>query len=159
VAIFAGAIIPSYTAAVQEAKAHYLTPRVEGKDIVIANTFAKANEVFVGARIAYSTVSREGGDAILIANAPEGQVTHYLLGPFGNTSWAKLRQVPRTPQYVNHLIIYTEYPDNASRGWFEESDKILFLHRWDDVLQVLQKFHGADTKVAVYPNAEIQYCV
>ena len=29
--------------------------------------------------------------------------------------------------------------------------------RWDDVLKLLQKSHGADTKVAVYPNADIQY--
>ncbi len=159
VAIFAGAMIPSYTAAVQEAKAHYLTPRVEGNDIVIANTFAKVNEASIGLNIAYRAVSRESGDVILIANAPEGQVTHYLLGPFGNTSWGKLRQPVRIPEYFNHLIVYTEYPDLASRGWFRESDKLLFLYRWDDVLQLLQESHGADTKVAVYPNAEIQYCV
>ena len=160
VAIFAGAMIPTFSAAVQEAKTHYLTPRVEGKDVVIANTFAKANEAFIGVNITYPAVNPEGGDVVLIANAPEGQVTHYLLGPFGKTIWGKLGQwATRVPRYFNHLIIYTEYPDIASRGWFEESDKILFLHRWDDVLQVFQEFHGADTKVAVYPNAEIQYCV
>jgi len=159
VAIFAGAMIPSYTAAVQEAKAHYLTPRAEGQDIVIANTFAKANEVFIGINITYPAVSREGGDVILIANAPDGQVTHYLLGSFGNTSQGKLRRRLRIPDYFNHLIVYTEYPDLAGRSWFGESDKLLFLHSWDNVLQVLQEFHGADTKVAVYPNADIQYCI
>ena len=159
VAIFAGAMIPSYTAAVQEAKAHYLTPRAEGQDIVIANTFAKANEAFIGINITYSAVSREGGDVILIGNAPDGQVTHYLLGSFGNTSQGKLGRRLRIPDYFNHLIVYTEYPDLAGRGWFEESDKLLFLHSWDNVLQLLQEFHGADTKVAVYPNADIQYCV
>jgi len=159
VAIFAGAMIPSYTAAIQEAKAHYLTPRVEGKDIVIANTFAKANEAFIGVNIAYPAVSREGGDVILIANAPGGQVTHYLTGSFGTASRSVLWRARRIPQYSNHLIVYTEYPDLAGRDWFEESDKLLSLHRWDDVLQVLQEFHGAGTKVAVYPNAEIQYCV
>ena len=159
VAIFAGAMIPSYTAAVQEAKAHYLTPRAEGQDIVIANTFAKANEAFIGINITYPAISREGGDVILIGNAPDGQVTHYLLGPFGNTSQGKLGRRLRIPEYFNHLIVYTEYPDLAGRGWFEESDKLLFLHSWDNVLQLLQEFHGADTKVAVYPNADIQYCV
>ena len=159
VAIFAGALRPAFAAAVQEAKTHYLTPRLEGKDIVIANTFAKANEAFIGVNITYPVVNRDGGDVVLIANAPDGQVTHYLLGPFGKTVWGKLGQWPtRAPRHFNHLIIYTEYPDNASPGWFEKSDKILFLHRWDDVLQVLQKSHRTDTKVAVYPNAEIQYC-
>jgi len=158
VAIFAGAVIPSFNAAIQEAKAHYLTPRAEGKDIVIANTFAKANEAFIGVNIAYSAVSREGGDTILIANAPDGQVTHYLIGPFGKTTAGVLWAPVRIPRYVNHLIIYSEYPDVAGRGYFEESDRVLFINKWDDALRVIQEFHGAQAKVAVYPNADIQYC-
>jgi len=160
VSIFAGALKPAYAAAVQEAKTHYLTPSVEGKDIVIANTRAKANEGWLGLPIAYRAVKPEGGDVVLIANMPEGQVTHYLLGPFGMTSWGPLRREPRIPRRVNHLIVYTEYPDLASRAWFgEDSDRVLFLHKWDDILRFLQKTHGRDTKVVVYPNAEIQYCV
>ncbi len=155
VAIYAGAVIPAYVTAVGDAKAHYRTPKTKGKSIVIANTFAKVNESFLGLRIAFSALSSGGRDVILIANTPEGQVTHYLAGcPFGNTR----RQGP-LPENLNHLIVYTEYPDLAGRGWFVESNKVLFLHRWNDVLQVLQEFHGADTKVAVYPNAEIQYSV
>ncbi len=158
VAIFAGALIPAFSAAVQEAKTHYLTPRVEGKDIVIANTYAKANETPIGLGIAYPAVNTEGGDVVLIANAPEGQVTHYLYGPFGKTSWAKQHQRSEVPQHINNLIVYNEYPHPGS-SWFDEDDKILYFYKWDDVLQLLQKSHGADTKVAVYPNAEIQYCV
>lgn len=160
VSIFTGALKPAYAAAVQEAKTHYLTPRVEGKDIVIANTVAKANEGWLGLPIAYRAIKPEGGDVVLIANMPEGQVTHYLLGPFGKTSWGPQRFGPRLPQRVNHLIVYTEYPDLASRSWFgEDSDKIPFLHKWDDVLQLLEKAHGKDAKVVIYPNAELQYCV
>ena len=160
VSIFTGALKPAYAAAVQEAKTHYLTPRVEGKDIVIANTVAKANEGWLGLPIAYQAINPEGGDVVLIANMPEGQVTHYLLGPFGKTSWGPQRFGPRLPRRVNHLIVYTEYPDLASRAWFgEDSDKIPFLHKWDDVLQLLEKAHGKDAKVVIYPNAELQYCV
>ncbi len=156
-AIFSGALEPSYAAAVQAAKSHYLTPHAESKDVVIANTFAKANEGFIGASIAYRSVA-PGGDVVLIANAPDGQVTHYLLGTFGNTSFAPLRQGARVPPYVNRLIVFSEYPDLASRSWFGESDKVVFLHRWNEVLKALSS-HEADTKVAVYPNAEIQYCI
>jgi len=160
VAMFAGAMEPAYAAAVQEAKTHYLTPKVKGKDIVIANTFAKVNETSIGLGITYPAVNTGGGDVVLIGNAPEGQVTHYLLGPFGKTTWAKQRQFfrPAVPQHVNHLIVYNEYPHPGS-SWFDEDDKILYLDRWDDVLKLLQKSHEGDTKVAVYPNAEIQYCV
>jgi nickel-dependent lactate racemase len=155
-AVFSGALEPSYRAAVQAAKDHYLTPRAEGQDIVIANTFAKANEGFIGAAIAYGSV-KPGGDVVLIANAPDGQVTHYLLGTFGNTSFAPLRQGARVPPHVNRLIVFSEYPDLASRSWFGEPDKVIFKHNWDEVIELLSS-HKENIKVTVYPNAEIQYC-
>ena len=157
VSVYAGAMEPAHAAAVQEAKTHYLTPRVKGKDIVIANTFAKVNETLLGVGIAYPAVNTGGGDVVLIANCPEGQTTHYLTGPFGKTTWAKQHRRSEVPQHVNNLIVYNEYPHPGS-SWFEEDEKILYLSKWDEVLQILQKSHGADTKVAVYPNAEIQYC-
>ncbi len=157
VAIFAGALKPAHAAGVQEAKAHYLTPRAKDKDIVIVNTFAKVSESAVGARNAFPSVSHRGGDVVLICNAPQGQVVHYLGGPWGRTIGGKLRiQIP-IPEHVNRLILYTEYPDHASLGWFKQSDKILMMDNWDDVLQVLQQVHGDRASVAVYPNADIQY--
>ena len=156
VSVYAGAMEPAHAAAVQEAKTHYLTPKVKGKDIVIANTFAKVNETRLGLTIAYPAVNTKGGDVVLIANCPEGQATHYLIGPFGKTTWAKQPWRSKVPQHVNHLIVYSEYPDRGS-SWLDEDDKILYLSRWDDVINLLQKSHGAGTKVAVYPNADIQY--
>ncbi len=158
VAIFAGAPKPAFAAGVEEAKAHYLTPRVEDKDIVIANTFAKVNEAECGLITAFPAVSHEGGDMVLVGNAPEGHVTHYLIGPFGKTIGGNIRLKIKVPPHVNHLIIFNEYPDIASLGYFEEPDKVLLMNRWDDVLQLLQELHRADARVAVYPNAEIQYC-
>jgi len=159
-AIFAGTPKPTWVAAVGEAKAHYLTPKTKGESIVIANTFAKANEsIMVGLNTAFSAISDKGGDVVLIANAPDGQVTHYLMGSFGKTTSGKLKLQVKIPQYVNHLIIYSEYPDIAGRGYVEASDKVLFMNNWDDALRALQEFHRAETKVAVLPNAEIQYCV
>jgi nickel-dependent lactate racemase len=155
-AVFSGALGPAYMAAVRVAKDHYLTPHAEGQDIVISNTFAKANEGFIGAAIGYGSVA-QGGDVVLIANAPDGQVTHYLLGPFGNDSFAPMRQGARVPPHVNRLIVFSEYPDLASRSWFGESDRVIFRHKWNDVLELLASRKG-DTKVTVYPNAEIQYC-
>jgi len=95
---------------------------------------------------------------VLVGNVPEGQVTHYLGGPFGKTTWAKQHKGSEVLHNVNHLIVYNEYPHPGS-SWFDENDRILYLDRWDNVLKLLQKYHGADTKVAVYPNAEIQYCI
>ncbi len=154
VSVYAGALEPAYATAVKEAKTHYLTPKAEGKDIVIANAFIAAKQPGKGLFIAYPAVNTEGGDVVLIANSPEGQCMHYLGGPF----WTKLQQQSKIPQHINHLITYTEYPD-AKWNRFEEPDKALLMYRWDAVLKLLQKSHGLDTKVAVYPSADIQYCV
>ena len=158
VAVFAGAPEPAYEVAVGEAKAHYLTPKAGGENIIIANTFAKANEaIMVGLYNAFQIVGPEGGDVVLISNAPGGQVTHYLMGSFGKTTGGNLKIEMKVPQNVNHVIVFSEYPDIAGRDNIEKSDRVLFLDDWDDVLQTLHSFHQAEARVAVLPSAEIQY--
>lgn len=158
VAIFAGDPREAYIVGLNEAKAHYLTPKVRDKDIVIANTFAKASESESGLITTLPAVSQEGGDIILIGNAPEGHAVHYLMGPFGKTVGGRLRLQIKLPPNVNRLIVFNEYPDIASKGYFEETDKVILMPRWDDVLRILEESHKPDARVAVYPNADIQYC-
>ena len=98
------------------------------------------------------------GDIVLIGNAPEGHVAHYLMGPFGKFIGGRQRLQIKLPPQVSHLIIYNEYPDITSTGYFDDVDKISLMYKWDDVLGMLQELHGDKAEVAVYPNAEIQYC-
>jgi nickel-dependent lactate racemase len=157
VALFAGKPRPAYAAALEAAKAHYLTPAATDKDIVIANSYAKANEAVSGLLIAFPSVSKSGGDVVLIANAPEGQATHYLMGPFGNNIGGKLQLQLKVPQNLNRLVIFNEYPELAGRRYIENTDKVIMLDKWDDVLALLKESRGGRAKVAVYPNADIQY--
>lgn len=158
VSLFAGAPRPAYAAALEEAGKHYLTPAARDKEVVIANTFAKANEAISGLSIAFSAVSKDGGDVVLIASAPEGQATHYLMGPFGNDIGGKLQLRSKLPPKVNRLIIYNEYPELASRRYLEDTEKVIMTDSWAEVLNLLKEKHGPGTKVAVYPNSDIQYC-
>jgi lactate racemase len=156
--IFAGAPAEEYTAALASARMHYLTPQARNMDVAIANSFAKASEAISGLMIAFPSIKKEGGDVVLIANAPDGQATHYLMGPFGNTTAGKLQLQMKIPANVNRLIIYNEYPEIASGRYLEDSGKVVMADKWEEVMALLQKAHGAGTKVAVYPNADIQYC-
>jgi nickel-dependent lactate racemase len=158
VGLFAGAPGPEYAAALDAAQKHYLTLAAKDSDIVIANTFAKANEAVTGLLIAFPAVRKEGGDVVLIANAPEGQMTHYLMGSFGNEIGGKLQLRMKIPENVNRLIIYSEYPELASRNYLEDDGRVVMAHDWDDVLKLVEKSHGSGTKVSVYPNADMQYC-
>lgn len=160
VAIHAGALKPAFAAAVEEAKTHYLTPKAEGKDIIISDSYVKGNEAFMGSTIARPALRPEGGDIVIVANNPEGMVTHYLFGSFGSTGRDSRKREP-APESANRpvtrLIIYTEYPDLSARGFFGDTDNTLYVDNWDAVLQTLEERHGAGAKVAVYPNSEIQY--
>ncbi len=156
-AIFAGAPASAYAAALEEAKSHYFTPAARDKDVVVANTFAKANEAISGLLVAFPSVSQKGGDVVLVANAPEGQITHYLMGPFGNSIGGQLRLQMKPPPNVNRLIIFSEYPEFSSKNYLEDTDRVALVHNWNDVLKLLQERHGSGARVAVYPNADIQY--
>jgi nickel-dependent lactate racemase len=156
-AVFAGAPGPAYAAALVEAKKHYLTPLAGDSDIVIANSYAKASEAISGLLIAFASISKKGGDVVLVANAPEGQVTHYLMGSFGNNIGGQLYLRMKPPPHVNRVIVFSRYPEVSFRNFLEDADKFVLLQDWDDVLKLLKASHGPGTKVAVYPNADIQY--
>jgi nickel-dependent lactate racemase len=158
VAIFAGAPGPAYAAALAEAKKHYLTSLAVDNDIVIANSFAKASESISGLLIAFPSVKKTGGDIVLIANAPEGQVTHYLMGSFGNTTGAELSLKMKVPPNVHRVIVFSQYPELTFRNFLEDNDKVILMDNWEEVLKLLQASHGPGARVAVYPGADIQYC-
>jgi hypothetical protein len=101
-------------------------------------------------------VSRNGGDIVTITNAPEGQVTHYLAGPFGRTSFAEQHSDMHLTPNINQVIIFTEYPHPGS-SWFEENEKIIYMSKWSEVLNTLRSRHGAGTRVAVIADATNQY--
>jgi nickel-dependent lactate racemase len=91
VAIYAGSLQSAYPRALEDARNHYDTVSSENNDVVIANAFAKVAECESGLEIAFPSVIKSGGDVVLIANAPEGHVAHYLAGPWGKTNLSKLQ--------------------------------------------------------------------
>ena len=159
-ALYAGVPRLEHAAGASFAKGHYLTQRAENKDIVIANAFAKVNEFEIVLDAARPAVSSKGGDIVICCDVPGGHATHYVLGPFGPDDMMTghdLRLRAGLPPNINNLIIYSRYPDIASRGYFKEENKVLFMSRWEDVLLHLQNKYPGDAKVAVFPNADIQY--
>ncbi len=155
-AIYAGDWKTAFDAALSDAKKSYRTPITGDKDIVISNAYAKVNESMIALPLALPLVSHRGGEVVIIANAPEGQITHYLVGAFGKTSYAcQYSQCP-IPPHVERLIIYNEYPHRGS-SWFEEGEKTVYMSRWEDVIASLREKHGKGTRLAVIPDATHQY--
>ncbi len=158
VSIYAGAPRAAFAAALEEARWHYLTPWATDCDVVVTNTFAKANEGEGGAITGFASLKGSGGDLVLISNAPEGHVTHYLFGNWGSLGVDGLRLVVQLPPQVERLIIFNEHMDRTAAGYFAPDEKVLLLDTWDEVLKVLRERRGDAAKVAIYSSAEIQYC-
>jgi nickel-dependent lactate racemase len=156
VSLYAGDWRQAFAASVKKAKTHYRTPKVLGKDIVISNSYAKVSESMISLAAAIPLVSSKGGDIVIIANAPEGQVTHYLVGRFGKMTYACQYTQCSIPPHVNKVISFTEYPHRGS-SWFEDHEKIVYMSKWNDALKILQNSHGSGTKVAVIPDATNQF--
>jgi len=158
VAIYTGALIPTSNQAAEDARKHYLTPKARDAEVVIANAFTKASEAGISLSTALASVNPNGGDIVLVCNAPEGQVPHYLLGSFGNHHFSRLRSSRSLPSRVRNLIIFTDYPDLAGyNSWLEKSDRVRVMNRWPEVLEFLTGHHGEGTRAAVYPTADSYY--
>ena len=158
VSLYAGAPEAAFQEGLGEARWHYLTPRARDCDVVVTNTFAKANEGEGGVITGFPSLKKTGGDLVLVCNAPEGHVVHYLFGYWGGANPDGFELIVKLPQNVNRLIVFSEYPDLTDAGFFSPRDKVLLVDKWDDVLRVLEQSHGDGAKVAVYSSAEIQYC-
>ena len=156
--LFVGDPVDAHVAGVRLAKEMYPTSPVSNVDVVVANTFMKANEAGIAVKVAVQCLKESAGDLVLIVNAPDGQVTHYLRGVFGKNIggrlWSAITQLPRE---VKRLFIVSEYPDFAGWETFAPVDKIIWRKTWREVLNELEKLHNGRTRVAILPDATIQY--
>ena len=84
------------------------------------------------------SVSSRGGDLVLIYNAPEGHVIHYLMGSFGRRTGGVISMKFKLPDHLNRLIVFNEYPDPTFGGSFEPADKVILVNKWDKVLELLE---------------------
>lgn len=158
VALFVGDPIKEHAEGVELAKEHYWTEGVQDMDIVITNSYAKANEGHIASILGARMLKREGGDLVSIVGAAAGQIPHYLVrsgGKFvGGRIWGRKDNFP--PK-VTRFFLISEYPDLAGWEWFGPVEQIIWVKRWQEALIALQKAHGSGTKVAVIPDGTIQY--
>ena len=95
---------------------------------------------------------------MLIANAPEGQVTHYLVRSFGKKVGGRLWNPPTAPpQNFEMFIACTPHIELAGADWLASLESIVWASNWDEVLEKLRKTYGETAKVAIVPDATLQY--
>jgi len=157
-ALFAGDVEAVHDQGVTLAKDVYATdPLPSNKDLVISNAFVKANEMTIAIAMGVLSLENFTGTVVIIANSPEGQVVHYLLGRFGRNYGGRQYPVVREIGSNLNLIIQAPHLDKTFADWFPNPEVITWTKSWDETLALLKKSFGPGTRVAVVPNATMQY--
>jgi nickel-dependent lactate racemase len=156
VALFTGDPVEEHREAVKLAKEVYASDHPAGLNVVVSNTYLKANEAFVAVPTALKSLGMEGGTLVMIMNSPTGQVIHYLMRSFGNEYGGRLfsaRVLP--PQFK--VVILNPVKDMTCVDMFGNPNSVSWAKSWGEVRQALEANHPDGAKVAVYPDCTTQY--
>jgi len=155
--LFAGAFLEAHAQAVALAKQHYSTgSKPKDRDIAIANAFCKPNEMTIAYLVGLLRLENYTGTVVILADAPEGQVVHYMLGRFGKTYGG--RQYPIAALLPSiELVIQAPHFDRTFGDWFADPEKIRYTRSWDETRAYLEEKHGGNARVAVIESATMAY--
>jgi len=157
VGLYAGDPILEHHEGMKLAKEVYATAPAKGMDIVVVNAYSKANESAIAPFIGIPSLKEEGGDLVIIANEPAGQMVHYLFGEFGKCGEGGLRLPQPLPSRVKRFIVLSPFKDHVGACFFGQVPSILWVKTWEEVLDLLKAQWGEQAKVAVYPDGTVQY--
>ncbi|MBW2182020.1 MAG: hypothetical protein JRG81_16875, partial [Deltaproteobacteria bacterium] len=157
-ALFAGDFLEVHDQAVKLAKDVYAAdPLPSNKDLVISNAFVKANEMTIAILMGALSLENFSGTVVIIANSPEGQVVHYLLGKFGRNYGGRQYPVGGEIPPNLKLIILAPHFDKTFADWLPNPEVITWTKTWEETMTLLKKSFGPGTRTAVIPNATMQY--
>lgn len=151
--VYSGDLVEAHRMASRDALRWHRTEAPKEMDIVVANTYMRANEAQLGLWPAYQSVKEEGS-IVLIANAPDGEIPHWIFGQHGKRRGARLWNPERRPLLKGkRLIIYSPYKERSYDIKLGLPEQTVWIREWREVLEILRAYHGDRAKVAVLPDA------
>ena len=156
-ALFVGEPIAQYYEGVKLAAKHYFTPLPDSPDIVVGNCNAKINETIIAKIVTESIVPDSGGTMVLVTNNPWGEVTHYYQRRFGNHITGRGGGNPAVSPRVKKFILLMPYMNKVNLDWLAPPEIVQWAKTWDEVITLLEADYPDYARVAVIPDATIQY--
>jgi len=160
--LYAGPFKATHAAGGEDGKDHYGIPYATGYDITVCNAYGKATESPISHRFASITLKLGSvGTAVMISDAPEGQVPHYVFRSWGS-DYGGRHYEPKVRgtsglQNVRKLLIFSSYPDRTSLDWFCHIDDATIVKTWSEVLAILEQDYPGEARVAVIQDGTMQY--
>jgi nickel-dependent lactate racemase len=158
--LYAGPFRATHAAGGEEGKEHYGIPYLAGYDLVVANSYAKANESAIAALLGLMLIRPKEGTLVLISDAPEGQVPHYVMRAWGS-AYGGRHYLPKAKGFVSRLmkklIVMAPYPDRTGLDLICHPDDAIIVKTWPDVLAILEEDFPGQARVAVVPDGTMQY--
>ncbi len=159
--IYAGSFRATHREGAEEAKDAYGIKTPGGYDIIIANTYAKANESGIATLLVRQLLRNDKkGVGVIISDAPEGQVSHYVFGPWGTDYGGRhdrFLQKGYIPGVMKKLIVFNPMPTPLCLKWIGHEDDITVVKTWKEVLHILGKDFPGAARVGVIQDATTQY--
>lgn len=159
--LHAGTFRATHAQGALEGVDHYGIPHSSGYDIVVCNAYGKANESAIALLIALTAMKPGGAStAVLISDAPEGQVPHYVMRAWGS-DYGGRHYAPRGPGFIpllmKKLVVLNPAPDRTSLDLICHNDDAEVVKTWDEALALLEKDYPAEAMVGVVQDGTMQY--
>jgi nickel-dependent lactate racemase len=156
--LFAGDVVAEHRAGAKLGAQMYRTEPVTDVDVVVANSYPDEVQLIrtmwcIGASL------REGGDMVILSNAPDGQLLHQMNGRFGTDFGGRMHnpdRLPKLQEKAAKIIVVAPYLSRAEKDEVGLPEKIIRCRNWTEALEELKGRNGSSTKVGVYPYAPLQ---
>jgi nickel-dependent lactate racemase len=155
-ALFVGDPVLSHREGVELAKQVYAVEGVSGADIAVTNAFIKPGEAAISIFVALRSIKLPGGVVVMIMNAPEGQIVHYLMRSFGK-DYGGRHYVQRKIPPALKVIVLNPLRDLTCVDLFGDAQTVTWATNWDEVMDELRAGYPDGAKVAVYPGGTMSY--
>jgi len=161
--LYAGDFRATHQAGAEEGKEHYGIPHATGYDIAVCNAYGKANESAISLLLSLMALKPDGsGTAVLVSDAPEGQVPHYVMRGWGSDYGGRHFQVKVAGQgflraVMKRLVILAPCPDRTMLDLVCHIDDATIVKSWREVLALLEEEYPGDARVGVIQDGTMQY--
>lgn len=120
-------------------------------DIVVAGAYMRENEPYLSLWPMYNSVT-EDGTIVMVNDDPDGDINHWLFNRHGKEVGACLwNPAKRRVLKGKRMIIFGDYP-LKSFLWRHDLEEVVWIRKWDEVIEELKNHHGPGSKVAVIPD-------